>query len=578
MNLKHSWMIGVLIVSLGMLGACSKKQPAQEPAPAAPQNVQADAAPQTNNAPNAQNVPTNDDSAAAEQKIEQEKTDRPLKAIVPVDLNAIQMLEPEQVEEELLKVFEADVQDSADLKVLMERAATGDDSAKEAFVKEIFKRPHTDPHFNQAVSYLKTIREFKDPDVLSSRAILEFSNASFDPGAAEKAREFFIKAAELGHEHTLEFLLKNKTFGLSDYAFEKLNAIYEKKAQSHDPKVLYDWAKMLEYAPKGHEVKIAELLREASDAGYLPAQFTWAVSLLPDPQFWNVGYDLLKKAAEKGSEEANLRLANYYAVVTYSDNLADAMEVGGEELVPAFYEAVKAETAKAADPKMLIVEKAHLAGGFDEACGMLLAIASNEDDAESTLKARDYSVECIDKFVDAYPSRDACDRAFDQATYAGFEEFDFVKYYTLDQRTKLGQSILKCYRHALENGQDYAGDTPFIGFSTALQLATLAAGNEKLNIKGNASLEASYVAYAASHGDIIGQVIFGKDYQNGQYVKEDKPRACYWFQRAAASHICTSFCKEEGVDEVGTCMACKDAATEVELCKKASQGVSAEGR
>lgn len=558
-----------------LLPGCSKKKEM-------PPNVQIQADSENSNdaAPVGENsikMPTDQSdaakaAAAAENIAESEKAAIPLPrkplAFHPVSIEMLQNLDYEKLENEIQSSF-ASMSKSVkneELMLLKERAEKGDDSAKEEFVSLVYKRPHTDPMYRTAISYLMSIRSFKNPDVMMSRALMEYSNIALNPAAKETAKHYFKMAAEKDHEKTLEFLVKNPVFELNDMALKRLNAIYEARSADNNPKVLYDWAKILEFGPPSSMKKSLELLKQSADLGYARAQFTLAASLLEND--WDAAFALLKKAADNGSEDAFLFLANLYTIVTFSDNLQEANSMGVVTLSPAQYEQLKAETASHGDPKMLIVETAHKAGGYDEACGMLLAVGANEDTAESTLKARDYAIECIDRFIASIPSRDACDRAYDQATYAQVEEFDFEKNYTLNQRSHISQSILNCYLLALEDGGNYPQDEPYIGFATALQLAMIYAGGSRLMIAPDPAKEFSYVFYAASHNDITGQVVLGNYYRTGTHVKMNEPRACFWYQRAAASHICINFCKDESNAKIGTCAACVEAANAVERCKK----------
>ncbi|MBQ9395393.1 MAG: sel1 repeat family protein [Proteobacteria bacterium] len=520
-------------------------------------------------------------AAVAENQAESETVAvKPLRkplAFRPVSIEMIQKLDYEKLEADVMASFAStsDAVKNEELKPLKERADKGDDSAKESFVSIVYKRPHTDPMYRVAIGYLMSIRDFKDPDVMMARGLMEYSNAAFNPHAKENAKQFFKMAAELNHEKTLEYLVKNPSFDMSEMALERLAKMYEPKIVKQEPKAMYDWAKLLEMGPASSMAKSQELLKRSAELGYARAQFTLGVSLLgengglqngkPD---WDKGYELLKKAAANGSEEAWLFLANLYAIVTFSDTLQEANEMGVVTMTQAQFDQIKADLAAQGEPKMVIVETAHKAGGYDEACGMLLAIGANEDSAESTLKARDYAIECIDRFIDAIPSRDACDRAYDQATYAQVEEFDYEKNYSLNQRSHISQSILNCYLLALEDGADYAQDEPYVGFATALQLATIYTGNSRLTIAPDPAKAFSYVFYAASHNDITGQVILGNYYKSGTYVTKNEPRACFWYQQAAASHLCNDFCKDEGNAKSGTCQACVEAAGAVAECRK----------
>ena len=112
---------------------------------------------------------------------------------------------------------------------------------------------------------------------------------------------------------------------------------------------------------------------------------------------------------------------------------------------------------------MIIVDAAKKAGGYDEACGLLLGLSAGDAQSPVTLSAREAAVECIDKFVDAFPSRDACDPAYDQVTYHNEPEADVTAIFSAEQRARFGQSILKCYQKALERGDDFPQEMPFIG-------------------------------------------------------------------------------------------------------------------
>ncbi len=491
--------------------------------------------------------------------------------IHPVSLESIQSLKPEEAENAVLKAFEPrkDAKVIAEnLDVLKERAAIGDDKAKEAFVKHVFKLPHTNPEYKTAIRFLTTIREFSDPDVMYQRGIYELSQSYMNPDAEENAKKYFLQAASLNHEQTLDFLLKNVLLGQRDLALEKLKAIYEPRVESGDAKAMYEWARMLEFAPPSEMSKSAELLKKSSDAGYAQAQFTRGISILEN--HWDEGFALIKKAADNGSKEAWLLLANLYAVGAYTETVEEANQMGIVTFNQETFGSLKAEVSASADPKMLLLETARNASGFDEACSFMEAIGANQDTAETTLKARDYAIECRKQFIASMPTRDACDHAYDQVTYANEPDFDFEHQYTLEQREKLGDIILKCYLQALDNGDDYPRDTPFIDFSTALQTAILYSGESRLPIPADPAKELAYLMYGASHNDIFSQIFLAQDYAAGKYVAQNPLRSCFWFQRAAASYICTNFCKEADNKEATICKACDDANKAVDECRKAA--------
>ena len=571
-------LIAAASVLLILAPACSKKKSEEVPPPAAEQAVpdSANANPNAENSkPEANPQPAEQPKPAIIQEPQAIKHRTPL-PFAPVEIETLKGMTPEDAEASLLKPFSANApEQTAELQALIEKAELGDDRAKEQFANQILKRPATDPNYSRAMKYLKSIREFKDPDALTQRGILEFTNTIENPNAKVDAQKYLKQAGDMNHERALEFLLKNAAFGLQDYALDKLEKIYESRIAANDPKAKYEWARLLEFAPSSYAPKAEKLIEESANAGYLPARFTRAVTLMHSQDTWNQGFELMKESAANGSEDANLNLATLYAVIQYSDDRSQASEVFGTEITEAQYEMLRgildkyaAETSQ--DPKMLIADLAHKAGGFDEACGILLGIGSTEDNEPGTVKARDYVVECTERFIQANPSRDACDHAFDQVTYAGEESFDMTQYYTPEQRTKLGELMITCYRLALEDGQDYPQDAQYLRPSTATQLAIPYSGIPVLNIAPDKAREISYLLYAADHGDIIGQVILANEvYNNKDSALHHPPRACFWYQRAAASHICKNYCGTPDTENDGVCNACKDAQKAVDNCKAA---------
>ena len=120
----------------------------------------------------------------------------------------------------------------------------------------------------------------------------------------------------------------------------------------------------------------------------------------------------------------------------------------------------------------------------------------------------------------------------------------------------------------MERGDDYPQEMPYLGFPTALQLAKLYEGDASVSIAPDHSREIAYVVYAASQANPVGEVLLAQNYENGKYVPKSVDRACFWYGRAAGFHICTNVCKDAELSDLGTCIACKDAAAAYEKCKK----------
>ena len=563
--MKRTFALVIASCLLVLSFSCAKKPPAEpEPSPAPEAQAEEDKVPEA----------AAEESAKPEEAqptlIEDKGVQVPeLKGFNPIPMAQIASLSPEEAEKAVLKPFNEAGELSAELSALRERAEIGDDRAKEQFAGEIFKtRTHTDPNYKDAIRYMTTIRDIQDADILSQRGLYEFSSAMGDTKKKEEAKQYLKKAAEMGHERTLDMLVKNMAFDMHDFAYGKLKNIYEARAKSGDAKALYDLARLMEFGSFEESKQIPALLKQSSDKNYAPAQLTLAITLMNEAETWDEGYALLHKAAEKGSDNAWLNLAHYYAAALFTDSAEEATGMLGTPLNDKNYQAIKDEIEKSGKKEMIIIDAAKKAGGYDEACGLLLGLSAGDAQSPVTLSAREAAIDCLDKFVDAFPSRDACDRAYDQATYSNEPEADVETIFTAQQRAKIGQSILKCYQKALERGDDYPQEMPFLGYPTALQLAKLYEGDVRVGIAADPDRELAYLVYAASQPHPIGEVILAQDYEAGKYVPKSADRACFWYGRAAGSHLCTNVCNDPEMAEVGTCVACKDAAAAFEKCKK----------
>ncbi|GEM_PF-4106867 len=564
MNRTFSFIL--LSLCLFASPACSKKKEAPKPDETPQPEVIAEAPQNSGDAANAEAKPEEPQPALIEDKGVQVPA---LKGMNPTPIAQIAKLSPEEAEKAVLKPFNAVGELSAELNALRERAEIGDDRAKEQFASEIFKtRTHTDPNYKDAIRYMTTIRDIQDADILSQRGLYEFANAMGDAQKQEAAKVYLKKAAEMGHERTLDMLVKNMAFDMRDFAYNKLKGIYESRAKSGDAKAMYDLARLMEFGSFEESKQIPALLKQASDKNYAPAQLTLAITLMNEAETWDEGYALLHKAAENGSDNAWLNLAHNYAAALFTDSAEEASGMLGTPLNEKNYQAIRDEVEKSGKKEMIIVDAAKKAGGYDEACGLLLGLSAGDAQSPVTLSAREAAVDCIDKFVDAFPSRDACDRAYDQVTYHNEPEADVTAIFSAEQRARFGQSILKCYQKALERGDDFPQEMPFIGYPTSLQLAKLYEGNQLVGIEADPNRELAYLVYAASQPHPIGEVILAQNYEAGKYVPKSAERACFWYGRAAGSHLCTHVCKDPDMNEVGTCVACKDAAAAFEKCKK----------
>ena len=559
-----------LLVALSM-SACSKKaEPQTDINPPAETAVQAEA---PSNAQNEQNAALNIDANTKAPDTDKAPTPEPaaqddeaFKKLIELDAQAM--------EKELLKPFEATEGADNALKTLRERSDLGDDRAKEQFVKTVFSRPKTDPNYNAAVKYLTTIREYKDPDVIYQRAVYEYSRRLTDPDAGARAMQFFKMAADLNHEPTLRFLIQNPSLGLLDIALKKIVEIFKNKPQTPENK--FDLAKLLEMGPPALMPQIEALIGESSDAGYPKAMYVRSGQLMDSENTWLQGFELLQKAAAAGSDDANLRLAFFYIAIAFTNSRDEASEFSGMPLSEIQYNTIKQTVDNASDKKMLCVETLKKASGLEESCRMLLGFAAESAQTPAKLEAANASVTCLKDFIDAMPTRDACDHAYDLATYAFEDEIseaDLTNIFTEPQRTKLGNIMIDCYKKALANGDDYPIERPYITFSTAFQLAVLYAGNPVLNIRTQNIERLRYLVYAAHHNDLTAQTTLAINYEYGGDIPKNPERKCLWYAMAASHHVCQLFCPAHQSDEdfASTCQPCNVAKTALAQCPKPPQ-------
>lgn len=562
-----------LLVALSM-SACSKKAEPQADTKPPVEAAQAAAdTPSSTDAQNAQNTAPNADVNAKAPAADEAPTSEPaaqddeaFKKLIELDAQAM--------EKELLKPFEATEGADNALKALRERSDLGDDRAKEQFVKTVFSRPKTDPNYNAAVKYMTTIREYKDPDVIYQRAVYEYSRRLTDPDAGARAMQFFKMAADLNHEPTLRFLIQNPSLGLLDIALKKIVEIFKKKPQTPENK--FDLAKLLEMGPPELIPQIESLISAASDAGYPKAMYVHSGHLMDSENTWLQGFELLQKAAAAGSDDANLRLAFFYIAIAFTNSRDEASEFIAMPLSEIQYNSIKNIVDKAADKKLFCVETLKKASGIEETCRMLLGFAAEPTPTLAQLEAANASVTCLKDFIDAMPTRDACDHAYDLATYAFEDEIseaDLTNIFTEPQRTKLGNIMIDCYKKALANGDDYPIERPYITFSTAFQLAVLYAGNPVLNIRTQNIERLRYLVYAAHHNDLTAQTTLAINYEYGGDIPKNPERKCLWYAMAASHHVCQLFCPAHQSDEdfASTCQPCNVAKTALAQCPKPPQ-------
>lgn len=569
MRLPNTYALCFLIALSA--SACSKKaEPQTDINPPAETAVQAEA---PSNAQNEQNAALNIDANTKAPDTDKAPTPEPaaqddeaFKKLIELDAQAM--------EKELLKPFEATEGADNALKTLRERSDLGDDRAKEQFVKTVFSRPKTDPNYNAAVKYMTTIREYKDPDVIYQRAVYEYSRRLTDPEAGARAMQFFKMAADLDHEPTLRFLIQNPALGLLGTSLQKIVELYKNKPQT--PENQFELAKLLEMGPPELIPQIESLISAASDAGYPKAMYVHSGHLMDSENTWLQGFDLLQKAAAAGSDDANLRLAFFYIAIAFTNSRDEASEFIAMPLSEIQYNSIKNIVDKAADKKLFCVETLKKASGIEETCRTLLGFAAESTPTPAQLEAANASVTCLKDFIDAMPTRDACDHAYDLATYAledEISEADLTHIFTEPQRTKLGNIMIDCYKKALADGDDYPAERPYIAVSTAFQLATLYVGNPILNLKPNKTERLRYLVYAAHHNDLTAQAALAVNYENGGDIPKNPERKCLWYAMAASHHVCQLFCPAHQGDEdfASTCQACDIAQKGISQCPKPAQ-------
>ena len=564
--------LGLCLIAL--FGACKKKAPATEPPAPSPATATAQHAdPATDKgivAPQADDHGKAESANVPDTKGEQSPTLAPARPpiafspyIMPVPHEMWQGKSPEEIEKTILLPF-ADNERKERLRIWSEQAQMGLDEAKENYARDVFARSQTDSYYKTAIQYVESMRVFTDPSVLRMRIHLDLMKLPKDAAPTPEITALLDRLLAIADDESLQTLMAHPELGYQGKAVAKAREMY---AASGNPEQTYRLARILQKGTDAEQAEARQLLELAAEKGQPDALYQTATSQIQDEATWPEAMRRLDLAAQKGSAEAALMRTELYIAGAFSDDAADAAESFGMPLTESAFHDLRNTVQKDGNPRMTIVESAHQVRGTYDLCNILLGISIMPGDDAATHKAREYFIECLDQVIDEKPPRTLCDRVFELAMLAPFDDQRIEDYYDESQRSDIGKLILRCYENDFKAGLDFAENAPYVSYSTAFQLASLYAGNESLRIDENPDMMLAYVVYSAYHSDLVGQFALGKLHEVGIDFPKDILRACFWYQRIASSYVCKTFCGDNP-REFSACLACSDANEMLVECRK----------
>lgn len=476
--------------------------------------------------------------------------------LVPVKTDAWIALEPEAAESKILEAFGEKTEEET-LRTLRDRAQMGDDEAKEDFVRRVMARSQTDAHYAEALRMILTIRQFRDPKLLIKRIAIEYAK---DQTFHE---DWLEQLLTMGNDEDLIFFAQQIAPSAKPRVMTQLQQRHV--LSPNDSEAFYQWGTILERMGDANEGRT--FIEKAADMGHLDAQYRRAVFLMERDETWAAGLTLLETLSQNQDASHTGLLATLYAADIFCDSVDEAASMFGIVLTDVAFKTLKTRMNAFSDPLLALLNALDdIDTPSEDLCGLSLALALMDNVSWDSTLSRSQFLTCLNKLIDQKPSRNRCDRIYDMASLREFDDFTPENVFDSRERQKIGETMIRCYERAFQAGLSFAEDTPFMGYSTAFQLASLYAGNDLFRIEENPDKALAYITYAAYHDDVTGQFALAKLYETGTYMPKNFYRACYWYQRIDASHLCATMCRDDAQN--ATCMSCRDAHEMLVQCRK----------
>lgn len=356
----------------------------------------------------------------------------------------------------------------------VEKDESSAQGAVESFIVEYDKYKLSYKAHNPAVksfyeTQLRKRTSFENAYIYYLRAIDSYELAQDDfEKAADDVRPWAEKAIASGDVKTIEAFMHDRRLDVHEQAFEKLENIYNAKAQktAEDD---YAFARIMEFAPYSEDIakRRMALFERAAGEGNLEAKYMWANEKLVqadapdgdsnDVESWKLGWQALDQLVEndeygQAAHDVANRLVNYRK---YIDKEIDEEAYG-----------LRGKLKKVAHASFDAMIEKH--GGWPSAIENILDIARRTDTdvsdvmeyekEKSRVSAMDYYLYrvhqmakrpdilgCLDieNFFDEIVDNEGVDVETDDESLKG-------KY------SEMGRVLVKCYENLIERGLDYS--------------------------------------------------------------------------------------------------------------------------
>ena len=453
----------------------------------------------------------------------------------PLMLSELKKLPAEQIEAEILKSFSIAVpKDSADVLAIRKLADQKIPEAMEALGAYYIAFPFVDQRYWKGREYLSQLDHFSQPQNAFIRARYEYFE---DKNNIPRAMPFFTQAAQADLPEIQYYLLNHPELGLARQAWDRLNTIYTRSAQSDNAHDIYELAKLYRDYPEFKDPERYAVWSEKARALFYPeALYDYAAeNINTTPQ---TSIETMKSLAKDGYPLANSLLATLYL----NARVAKSPDPSNSKFSLALQNALKEDIANLPDSLLTasVVDYAHKSAGVPMTCMTMFALSAGGPDP--AFKAiHDEAAGCLEAYALKSETREACGVAID--SMFNFEDKAlYHKYFSPENQKRIGQARLSCLQNVLGNGVVYP-QTEYPLLATSLLIANIYQGDLIETIPADHTRYIQYIVLgAALFDDFISQVTLAGEYTFEGSLVNDNKRVCYWSQKARQHPICTQTC------------------------------------
>ena len=453
----------------------------------------------------------------------------------PLILSELKKLPAEQIEAEVLKSFSIAVpKDSDDVLAIRKLADQKNQEAMEALGAYYIAFPFVDQRYWKGREYLSQVEHFTHPENAFIRARYEYFE---DKNNIPRAMPFFTQAAQSDLPEIQYYLLNHPELGLARQAWDRLNTIYTKSAQSDNAHDIYELAKLYRDFPEFKDPERYAIWSEKARSLFYPEALydDAAGNINTTPQS---SIETLKSLAKDGYPLANALLATLYL----NARVSKLPDPSSSKFSPALQNVLKDDIANMPDTLLTasLLDYAHKSAGIPMTCFTMFTLsAAGEDPVFKDI--HDETAACLEAYALKSETREACGTTIDNMF--NFEDkAQYHKFFSPENQKRIGQARLSCLQNVLGNGVIYP-QTAYPLMSTSLLIANIYHGDIIETIPSDLSRYIQYLILGATlFDDFISQIMLAGEYTVEGRLVNDPKRVCYWSQKAHQHPICTQTC------------------------------------